>query len=165
MKDRLQRRGPRFTGWLGNRGPAPILPWPAILAALFALHSRTTFASPTLDVGVGSLAMPAPDLSPVAEGGTGPVGQDTGGTIAAVYAVQVGAFTVSENAEKLVELLRSKGIEAVVHDNLIDGRTLLHLVWVGRFEKATDAIIEIRRIEDLTGIRGVLREQMIWRRR
>ncbi len=90
---------------------------------------------------------------------------DTSGQRVAVYAVQLGAFSLQENADKLVALLKSKGIGAVIYDNLIDGKRLLYLVWVGRFERAEDAILEIRRIEDLTGIRGVLREQMIWRRK
>lgn len=90
---------------------------------------------------------------------------DTLGRRVAVYAVQVGAFSLQENADKLVSRLKSKGIDAVIYDNLIDGKRLLYLVWVGRFDSAEDAIREIRRIEDLTGIRGVLREQMVWRRK
>jgi hypothetical protein len=90
---------------------------------------------------------------------------DSNGTIVAVYAIQVGAVSVMDNAQKLVATLKAKGFEAVIYDNLIDGKQLLHLVWVGRFDSPQDAIVEIRRIEELTGIRGVLREQMIWRKK
>ncbi len=89
---------------------------------------------------------------------------DSTGRIVAVYAIQVGAFKVFENAVKLTELLKSKGFNAVIYDNLIDGKNLLHLVWVGRFDQAGDAKPEMKKIEELTGIKGVLREQMIWRR-
>jgi cell division septation protein DedD len=90
---------------------------------------------------------------------------DSNGVIVAVYAIQVGAFADSANARRLCELLRSKGLDPVIYDNLIDGKRLLHLVWVGRFDRPQDAIPEIARIEELTGIRGVLREQMIWRKK
>ncbi len=90
---------------------------------------------------------------------------DTSGHRMAVYAVQMGAFSLRENAENLVSRLKSNGIDAVIYDNLIDGKRLLFLVWVGRFDSAEEAIRDIRRIEDLTGIRGVLREQMVWSRK
>lgn len=89
---------------------------------------------------------------------------DSAGRIVAVYAVQVGAFAVMENAEKLAGRLRAKGFNAVIYDNLLDGKHLLHLVWVGRFDTPGEAEPVIREIEEATGIRGVLREQMIWRR-
>ena len=90
---------------------------------------------------------------------------DSNGTIVAVWAIQVGAFADSANAARLCASLRSKGLDPVVYDNLIDGRHLLHLVWVGRFDTPQQAIPEIARIEELTGIRGVLREQMVWRKK
>ncbi len=86
------------------------------------------------------------------------------GRIVAVYAIQVGAFSVFENAVKLTDLLKSKGFNAIIYDNLLDGKNLLHLVWVGRYDRAEDAMPELKKIEELTGIRGVLREQMVWRR-
>jgi hypothetical protein len=89
---------------------------------------------------------------------------DSTGRIVAIYAIQVGAFSVFENAEKLVALLKSKGLSAIIYDNLLDGKHLLHLVWVGRFDTPEDAAPELKRIEELTGIRGVLREQQVWRR-
>lgn len=90
---------------------------------------------------------------------------DSNGTIVAVWAIQVGAFADSANAARLCARLRSKGLDPVVYDNLIDGTHLLHLVWVGRFDTPQQAIPEIARIEELTGIRGVLREQMVWRKK
>jgi cell division septation protein DedD len=90
---------------------------------------------------------------------------DSNGTIVAVWAIQVGAFSDSANAARLCRDLKSKGLDPVVYDNLIDGRHLLHLVWVGRFDTPQQAIPEIARIEELTGIRGVLREQMVWRKK
>lgn len=116
----------------------------------------------TFNAGVAGTA--AGQEKPRATPGTAPAPPGREGKIVAVYAVQAGAFAVRENADKLVSLLKSKGLNAVIHENLIDGRHLLHLVWVGRFDRAEDAIAEIARIEELTGIRGVLREQMIWRK-
>ena len=90
---------------------------------------------------------------------------DSSGSIVAVWAIQVGAFADSGNAARLCVSLRAKGLTPVVYQNLIDGKHLLHLVWVGAFDTPQEAIPEIRRIEELTGIRGVLREQMIWRKK
>jgi hypothetical protein len=89
---------------------------------------------------------------------------DSTGRIVAVYAIQVGAFSVMGNAEKLAGELKAKGFDAIIYDNLLDGKNLLHLVWVGRFDSREDAAPVILEIEKLTGIRGVIREQMIWRR-
>jgi len=96
--------------------------------------------------------------------GTGEVSEDTTGRIVALYAIQVGAFSVFANAEKLAAELKAKGFSAIIYDNLLDGKHLLHLVWVGRFDTREDALPVMQQIEQLTGIRGVLREQMIWRR-
>ncbi len=89
---------------------------------------------------------------------------DSAGRIVAVYAIQVGAFSVMENAEKLAGRLRAAGFSPVIYDNLLDGKHLLHLVWVGNFDRTEDAEPVVREIEKVTGIRGVLRERMIWRR-
>lgn len=90
---------------------------------------------------------------------------DASGHPMADSAVPMGAFSLRENAENLVSRLKLNGIDAVMYDNLIDGKRLLYLVWVGRFDSAEEAIRDIRRIEDLTGIRGVLREQTVWSRK
>ncbi len=97
-----------------------------------------------------------------AGGGREPIA-DSAGRIVAVYAIQVGAFSVMSNAEKLAGRLKALGFNAVIYDNLLDGEHLLHLVWVGRFDEREDAGPVILEIEKATGIRGVLREQMIWR--
>jgi len=93
-----------------------------------------------------------------------PPGPENSGRIVAVYAIQVGAFSFLDNAERLQRALKQKGFNAVIYENLLDGKNLLHLVWVGRFDVKEDAWPTIKKIERLTGIRGVLREQMIWRR-
>ena len=116
-------------------------------------------------VTTGSGKSDPPASIPSTASTVAPTDTDSSGQRVAVYAVQFGAFSVQENAERLVSLLKSKGIDAIIYDNLIDGKRLLYLVWVGRFDRAEDAILEIRRVEELTGIRGVLREQMIWRRK
>jgi len=89
---------------------------------------------------------------------------DSTGRIVAVYAIQMGAFSVMANAEKMAGKLKAMGFKSIIYDNLLDGKNLLHLVWVGRFDSKEDATPVIQQIENLTGIRGVLREQMIWRR-
>jgi len=104
-------------------------------------------------------------LQKVATGEAAGKQSDTIHRVVAVYAIQVGAFSVHENAVKLVDLMKSKGFSAIIYDNLLDGKHLLHLVWVGRYDRFEDAVSGIAKIEELTGIRGVLREQMIWRRR
>lgn len=98
------------------------------------------------------------------ETGGDPPFTDSTGRIVAVYAIQVGAFSVLANAEKLAGKLKAVGFNPVIYDNLLDGKNLLHLVWVGRFENREDAEPVVGEIEKATGIRGVLREQMIWRR-
>jgi cell division septation protein DedD len=126
--------------------------------------------SPAIAAGTPGIRA-APPYAPAAFHEETPAGRDTvvwpdsAGTIVAVYAIQVGAFSVRENARKLSAHLGSKGFSSVVHDNLIDGKRLLHLVWVGRYDTREEALPEIGKIEELTGLRGVLREQMIWRRR
>lgn len=90
---------------------------------------------------------------------------DSTNGIVAVYAIQVGAFSVRENARVLAASLTSKGFDAVIYDNLIDGKRMLHLVWVGRFDTPQEATPALERIRRLTGIEGVLREQMIWRKK
>jgi cell division septation protein DedD len=94
-----------------------------------------------------------------------PLHPDTSGSIVAVYAIQVGAFAVAENARALAASLTAKGFDPVIYDNLIDGKRMLHLVWVGRFDTPADAAPALERIRKLTGIEGVLREQMIWRKK
>jgi cell division septation protein DedD len=91
--------------------------------------------------------------------------EDSTGSIVAVYAIQVGAFSVKENARALAASLTAKGFDAVIYDNLIDGKRMLHLVWVGRFDTPGEASPALERIRQLTGIEGVLREQMIWRKK
>jgi len=90
--------------------------------------------------------------------------RDSTGRIVAVYAIQVGAFAVKENAVRLQREFKKKGFKAVIYDNLLDGKNLLYLVWVGRFDTPEEAMPMMKKIEAFTGIRGVLREQMIWRK-
>jgi cell division septation protein DedD len=90
---------------------------------------------------------------------------DSAGTLAAEYAIQVGAFARQENAVKLATRLHDVGFPAVIFENLLDGENTLFLVWVGRYNKPEAAATDLRKIEELTGVRGVLRERMLWRRR
>lgn len=88
---------------------------------------------------------------------------DTLKGVSAEYAIQVGAFSVLENALTLSDRLQAAGLQSVIYENLLDGRNTLHLVWVGRYRKPEEAGPDLERIERLTGIRGVLRERMLWK--
>ena len=58
---------------------------------------------------------------------------------AAVYSVQVGAFSDARNAESLVQSLLEKGYDAVRIERETKKGMLFHCVRVGRFENAKDA--------------------------
>ena len=126
-----------------------------IVAGLFAILS----GSPR---SYAQTANAAPSSRPAPPSPSGPSKE---GSIVAVWAIQMGAFADSANAARLCTRLRAKGLVPVTYPNLIDGKRLLHLVWVGTYGSPQDAIPEIARIEGLTGIRGVLREQMVWRKK
>lgn len=134
-----------------------------LISAVISILALISFQSSTGSTQAFSRSTAAPTA--VISAPLSHAAADSLGRRVAVYAIQLGAFSVRENADKLASDLKSKGIDAVIYDNLIDGKRLLYLVWVGRFDRAEDAIVDIRKIEGLTGIRGVLREQMIWRRK
>jgi rare lipoprotein A len=54
------------------------------------------------------------------------------------YAVQIGAFTLSDNAQRLAGKYRQQLGNAVVKQGWIDGK-LFHRVWVGRYDSLTAA--------------------------
>ncbi len=73
------------------------------------------------------------------------------------YAVQVGAFTHQKYADKLKRKLAKAGYKVDVYDNYIDGKTLMHLVWVGTFRSESEAQATRLAISEQFKIDGVMR--------
>lgn len=80
------------------------------------------------------------------------------------YAVQVGAFAQKGNALKLQRRLRSDGYRVDVYDNLLDGKNLLYLVWVGSFKTEQEAEKLLPRLKSKHQIHGVVRVRNTWKK-
>lgn len=80
------------------------------------------------------------------------------------YAVQVGAFAIKSNATKLQQKIQLSGYEVDVYENLLDGKHLLYLVWVGNFKTAQEAALEIPKIKARHHIDGVVRIRNTWKK-
>lgn len=73
-----------------------------------------------------------------------------------VYAVQVGAFMVEENALVIRRKLELKGFPvSIIKQRFRDGR-VLHRVLVGRFDGREDAKEQLRLLADVEGIAGMV---------
>lgn len=80
------------------------------------------------------------------------------------WAVQIGAFSIKENARKLQQKLISNGYRATVYENLLDGKNMLYLVWVGVFDTAEEARPLIKELKTKFNIDGVLRVKSRWKK-
>jgi cell division septation protein DedD len=80
------------------------------------------------------------------------------------YAIQMGAFTKRENAVKLSRQLGGGGYRAEVFENLIDGKQLLYLVWVGAYRTMDDVMKTLVTLRLEYRIDGVVRERTVCRR-
>jgi hypothetical protein len=80
------------------------------------------------------------------------------------YAVQIGAFSIRENAEKLQQRFSSEGYNADVYENLLDGKNLLFLVWVGSFSNNEEAQRVQGEIKAKYNIDGLIRTRSSWKK-
>jgi hypothetical protein len=80
------------------------------------------------------------------------------------WAVQIGAFSLKENAVKLQQKLISNGYRSSVYENLLDGKNLLYLVWVGTFDTADEARPLLKELKTKFNINGVLRMRTSWKK-
>lgn len=80
------------------------------------------------------------------------------------WAVQIGAFSIRENAVKLQQKMISGGYRSTVYENLLDGRNLLYLVWVGTYDTAEEALPLVKELKGKFNINGVLRMRASWKK-
>jgi hypothetical protein len=80
------------------------------------------------------------------------------------FAIQVGAFAIRKNAEKLQRQFAAGGYRADVYENLLDGKNLLYLVWIGSYPTMEDAQAHLKEIKTKFNIDGVLRPRSNWKR-
>ena len=84
--------------------------------------------------------------------------------IANEYAIQIGAFGVKQNAERMQKKLILGGFKAEIFENLLDGKNLLYLVWIGSYTSAEAAQKDIAEIKEKFNISGVLRPRTAWKK-
>ncbi|HUL44237.1 MAG TPA: SPOR domain-containing protein [Bacteroidota bacterium] len=80
------------------------------------------------------------------------------------YSIQVGAFAKKTNAEKLCKKIKAGGYKAEVLENLLDGKNLLYLVWVGSYLSPEAADKDLAGIKTKYRIAGVLRPRTAWKK-
>ncbi len=80
------------------------------------------------------------------------------------WAIQVGAFTRKDNADKLLQKISTDGYLVNVYENLLDGKNLYYLVWVGSFKSEEEAKPLLKEIKNKYKIEGVLRARQVWRK-
>jgi cell division septation protein DedD len=80
------------------------------------------------------------------------------------YSIQMGAFTRRDNAVKLSRRLGGGGYRTEVLENLIDGKQLLYLVWVGSYRSMDDVMKTLVTLRLEYQIDGVVRERTVCRR-
>jgi len=80
------------------------------------------------------------------------------------YAVQIGAFSIRENAEKLQQRFNSEGYKSDVYENFLDGKNLLFLVWVGSFNNQQEADNLRSEIKEKYNIDGLIRMRSSWKK-
>lgn len=80
------------------------------------------------------------------------------------YAIQLGAFSVRENAVKYQQRLKASGLQADIFENFLDGKNLLYLVWVGSYKSMESAQQNLSNIKNKFGVKGIIRTRASWRR-
>ncbi|MDI6767534.1 MAG: SPOR domain-containing protein [Bacteroidota bacterium] len=80
------------------------------------------------------------------------------------FAVQVGAFSIRENAEKLRAKFSADGYQADIYENLLDGKNLLYLVWIGSFKNPEHAHKTLLEIKAKYNIECVIRQRSGWKK-
>jgi hypothetical protein len=80
------------------------------------------------------------------------------------YAVQIGAFSIRENAEKLQQRFLAEGYNVDIYENLLDGKNLLYLVWIGSFNNENEAQRIQTEVKTKYNIDGLIRMRSAWKR-
>lgn len=80
------------------------------------------------------------------------------------YAIQIGAFAVRQNAEQIQKKLEAGGFKADIFENLLDGKNLLYLVWIGSYSSEEAAQKDLAAIKENFNISGVLRPRTAWKK-
>jgi len=80
------------------------------------------------------------------------------------YAVQIGAFSIRENAEKLQQRFASEGYNVDIYENLLDGKSLLYLVWIGSYYTEGEAQQVLLEIKSKYKTIGVVRMRSSWKK-
>ena len=80
------------------------------------------------------------------------------------FAVQVGAFSIRANADKLRQQFMLDGYRTDIYENLLDGRNLLYLVWIGSFKTREEADRTLAEIKSKYNIDGILRTRSSWKK-
>jgi hypothetical protein len=80
------------------------------------------------------------------------------------YAVQIGAFSLKENAEKLYERFRNEGYKIDIYENLLDGKNLLYLVWIGSYTTLEDAQKIQSELKTKFNYDSVIRPRSSWKK-
>lgn len=124
-----------------------------ILILGIVLVSLDGFSQENPDNTYASHISPVKDISPVAVKLSG-----------TEYTVQVGAFIKPANAQKLQQKFSQKGYLAEIFENLLDGKQLYYLVWIGSFSEAGEAEKMVDSISSEFHIKGVLRPRSAWHR-
>lgn len=81
-----------------------------------------------------------------------------------IWAIQMGAFAVKKNAENLRDKIAADGYLVNVYENLLDGKNLLYLVWVGMFATPDEAKGLLKELKERYNIDGVLRVRQSWKK-
>jgi hypothetical protein len=80
------------------------------------------------------------------------------------YAVQIGAFSLKENAEKLYGRFRNEGYKVDIYENLLDGKNLLYLVWIGSYTTLEDAQRIQAELKKKYNYESVIRPRSSWKK-
>jgi tetratricopeptide (TPR) repeat protein len=80
------------------------------------------------------------------------------------FAVQIGAFSLKENAEKLYNRFRNEGYKVDVYENLLDGKNLLYLVWIGSYTTLEDAQRIQAELKAKYSFDSVIRTRSSWKK-
>jgi SPOR domain len=81
-----------------------------------------------------------------------------------IWAIQIGAFAVKKNAENLKNKIAADGYLVNVYENLLDGKNVLYLVWVGMLATPEEAKPLLKEIKSRYNIDGVLRVRQSWKK-
>jgi|GEM_PF-2075219 len=101
------------------------------------------------------------EIKPISEDSLTYIQSDKKGTD---FAIQIGAFSIRENAEKLRKNFDADGYRADIYENLLDGKNVLYLVWIGNYASAGEASQHLPEIKSRYKIEGLIRPRISWKK-